>query len=353
MESITVAPVPVTLPGESLPKVTYYEIAAWVIAFFVLIFVFEYHLVSMLLTALLVHGLIGILTGRFKGQGFSHSRAKVLALFVVVVAVAILATILVFAVIALATGRLGNLPSLLKDMAKAIDSVRTWMIPRGGGNLIPEEYADADMLRARLSEWLTANAEMIKKVGIDELLNLLHALVGIVLGALVSFEAQEPVGPLGKAMYERVVRFADAFDKIVFAQFKISALNTGLTAMYLFVIMPMFGVHLPHRATLVAVTFLAGLLPVVGNLISNSIIFVLSLKISAAAAVGSLIYLIVIHKLEYFLNARIVGGQIHAAAWEILLAMLCFEAAFGLPGLVMAPIIYAYTKKELSDRGLL
>jgi predicted PurR-regulated permease PerM len=59
----------------------------------------------------------------------------------------------------------------------------------------------------------------------------------------------------------------------------------------------------------------------------------------------------VIHKLEYFLNARIVGSQIAARAWELLLAMLVMEAAFGIPGVVAAPIYYAYLKRELSDAG--
>ena len=59
----------------------------------------------------------------------------------------------------------------------------------------------------------------------------------------------------------------------------------------------------------------------------------------------------IVHKLEYFLNAKIVGGHIHAAAWEILLAMVLFEAAFGVPGVILAPILYAYAKRELSDRG--
>jgi predicted PurR-regulated permease PerM len=51
-------------------------------------------------------------------------------------------------------------------------------------------------------------------------------------------------------------------------------------------------------------------------------------------------------------NARIVGSRIGAAAWEILLAMMALEASCGLPGLVLAPILYAYVKKELQDRGL-
>jgi predicted PurR-regulated permease PerM len=65
-----------------------------------------------------------------------------------------------------------------------------------------------------------------------------------------------------------------------------------------------------------------------------------------------MVYLVFIHKLEYFLNARIVGGRIQARTWELLLAMLVMEAAFGLPGLVAAPVYYAYLKRELSDRGV-
>jgi len=69
-------------------------------------------------------------------------------------------------------------------------------------------------------------------------------------------------------------------------------------------------------------------------------------------AMASLAYLVVIHKLEYFLNARIVGTRIHAAAWELLVAMVLMEAAFGINGLIAAPIYYAYLKDELSARGL-
>jgi len=65
------------------------------------------------------------------------------------------------------------------------------------------------------------------------------------------------------------------------------------------------------------------------------------------------VFLIVIHKFEYFLNARIVGSQIRARAWELLVAMLLFEAAFGLPGVVAAPIFYAYLKSELEAERLI
>ena len=98
-------------------------------------------------------------------------------------------------------------------------------------------------------------------------------------------------------------------------------------------------------------TFVAGLIPVFGNLISNVVVVIVSLSVSPFVALGSLVYLVAIHKLEYFLNARFVGTQIEARAWELLLAMLLMEAAFGIAGLIAAPIYYAYLKDELSAAG--
>ena len=123
--------------------------------------------------------------------------------------------------------------------------------------------------------------------------------------------------------------------------------------MFLVVVMPLLGVELPFTKTLILITFVAGLIPILGNLISNTAICVVALSQSLFLALGVLLYLVVIHKLEYFLNARIVGSQIQARAWEILLAMLVMEAAFGIPGLIAAPIFYAYAKDELASRNLI
>ena len=104
---------------------------------------------------------------------------------------------------------------------------------------------------------------------------------------------------------------------------------------------------------MIAVTFLAGLLPIIGNLISNTLIVVVALSVSLSAALAALVFLILVHKLEYFLNARIVGSRIHAHAWELLIAMITLEAAFGVAGLIAAPIYYAYIKSELADAKLI
>ena len=104
---------------------------------------------------------------------------------------------------------------------------------------------------------------------------------------------------------------------------------------------------------MIVLTFVVGLVPILGNLISNTVIVIISLSHSFHVAAASLGFLVVIHKLEYFVNARIIGGQIKARAWELLIAMLVMEAAFGVQGVIAAPIFYAYVKKELSDRKLI
>ena len=120
----------------------------------------------------------------------------------------------------------------------------------------------------------------------------------------------------------------------------------------LLVLLPMFGIHVPFGGTLVIVTFLCGLIPVLGNLISNTVITVLSLGISVGTAIASLVFLVLIHKLEYLINSKIVGGETDSQAWEILMAIIIGETAFGAGGVVLAPIIYAFVKRELRDRGL-
>lgn len=135
--------------------------------------------------------------------------------------------------------------------------------------------------------------------------------------------------PLAAALMARASRLAEAFRNVVFAQVALAP-NTALTAIYLALVLPLAGISLPLTKTLIAVTFIAGLLPVIGNLISNTVIVVVSLAHSPQVAAASLAFLVVIHKLEYFVNARIVGAHINARAWELLSAMLVMEAAFGL-----------------------
>ncbi len=211
-----------------------------------------------------------------------------------------------------------------------------------------------DALRDSAVQWLRDHAAEIRKAGGEVGRGLAYALIGMVIGALVAVRevASCRDGPAGTRCQAALGLFEDAFSRVVLAQIRISALNTLLTAIYLEIVLRALDVHLPLSKTMIALTFVAGLLPIIGNLVSNTVIVVISLSYSLPIALGSLVFLIVVHKLEYFINARIVGSQINASAWELLLAMLVMEAAFGLPGVIAAPVFYAYAKAELVARKL-
>ena len=91
----------------------------------------------------------------------------------------------------------------------------------------------------------------------------------------------------------------------------------------------------------------------IGDLNSNMDIVGVSLSVSSVLAASSLLFLIVIHKLEYFAHAGVMGGQIRARAWEPLVAMLIMEAVFGISGLVRLRYYYAYLNNELAARKLI
>jgi predicted PurR-regulated permease PerM len=270
---------------------------------------------------------------------------------ILALAVILLLSLAVLGIVTFVRSETGSLSTLLQQMADSIDSWRT-ALPAGVAEYLPE---DVDALQKIAVAWLRAHAGALQHAGAEAGRTLAHILIGLVLGALVALHDVQPpeaLGPLARALQERASRLGQAFRRIVFAQLRIAALNTLLTALYLVVALPIAGGHLPLAKTMIAITFLVGLLPVVGNLVSNTIIVILSLSVSLSVAAASLVFLIVIHKLEYFLNAHIVGTQVQAHAWELLLAMLVLEAAFGIPGLIAAPIYYAYVKDELVSRKL-
>jgi predicted PurR-regulated permease PerM len=343
----SVPPAPPAPPATAGPApATGYDKVAWLGMAVGLGLVLELHLLSALLAGLLVHSLIPSLGRSLSGKSLSHHKAKLVALSIIVVVVIGASAALVLLLLAFLHGKLGHLPSLLDHMAGIIESARERF---GWQSWIPA----TEPLKELLAHALRGHAGEIQKTGGELGRGLLHALIGIVIGAITAFETGRAAGPLSRSLEERLRRLSDAFQRVVFAQVKISVLNTTVTAVYLLIALPLFGVELPLRKTLVLITFVFGLLPVIGNLLSNTAIVVMSLGFSLPVAIASLVFLVVIHKLEYFLNARIVGRQIHAAAWELLVVMLVFESAFGIAGVIAAPILYAYAKRELADRGLI
>jgi predicted PurR-regulated permease PerM len=139
-------------------------------------------------------------------------------------------------------------------------------------------------------------------------------------------------------------RFRDfyrSFATVMGAQLTISLINTSLTAIFL------LAVQMPHAPLLIAITFLCGLVPIAGNLVSNTVIVFVGLTVSLKMAISALIFLILIHKLEYFLNSKIIGDRIRNPVWLTLIALILGERLMGIPGLVLAPVVLNYLRVEM------
>jgi predicted PurR-regulated permease PerM len=333
---------------------TVYEITAWILTAMAMIFVVIFGLLPALLAGLLVYELVHIITP-FIARRFPSKRpsnlSKIWAIGILVIIVVSLLALAGAGLVAFLRSDSGSVTVLLAKMAQIIEDSRK-ILP---GWLLEHLPADANTFRAKAADWLRTHANELQVVGKEAGRITVHILIGMIIGGMLALRDAiiiDRFKPFARALVGRGSLFSDAFGRVVFAQLRIAAINTAFTGIYLALVLPLLGIHLPLVKTMIAITFLVGLIPVIGNLVSNTIIVIVSLSHSLAIAIGSLLFLIVIHKFEYFLNARIVGTQIRANAWELLIAMLAMEAAFGLAGIVAAPIYYAYIKAELRARDL-
>jgi predicted PurR-regulated permease PerM len=334
---------------------TWEEVASYVIVLGGVFFVLWQHLVSALIVGLALYLILDRVSERFQGR-MSRGIVRPLALLVVTTGTALILAAGIALTMTMLRRGAGNVPAMMEQMADILGSVRIWLGGLGR-QFIPEVMTDAEDFKVMVMSWLKTHAQTLRAGSLWIGIGLVHMIMGGLLALLVFFRhitAHDEVnrGPLARHLVDKVDRFAHAFGRVAMAQIKISAVNTTLTGVYLLVALPLFGIRVPFATTLVVITFLCGLIPVLGNLISNTVITILSMGISVGTAVASLTFLVVIHKLEYLINSRIVGGETDSQAWEILLAIIVGEAAFGVGGVVLAPIVYAFVKRDLRERGL-
>jgi predicted PurR-regulated permease PerM len=180
----------------------------------------------------------------------------------------------------------------------------------------------------------------------------------LVVGCLVAIglflnprlEQDHPFGALRHNLYslccekisQRFATFYRSFDMVMKAQLTISAIDTVLTGIF------MACMGLPHLVVAVGVTFLCGLIPVVGNLISNTLVVAIGFMVTPAKGLWALAFLVLVHQLEYLLNSKIIGTKIHTSVWLTLLALLLGERLMGITGMVLAPVALHYIRIEAS-----
>src|SRR5438445_9815130 len=101
-------------------------------------------------------------------------------------------------------------------------------------------------------------------------------------------------------------RFRDfyrSFATVMGAQITISLINTVLTAIFL------LAARLPHAPLLIPITFLCGLVPIIGNLVSSTIIVFVALTVSLKMPISELLFLVLFHTLDCFLYSKMIGAR--------------------------------------------
>lgn len=338
-------------PVSLLRKLDSSTIASYLLVGLFLLLVLLKGLLGALFAGLLMYCLIHLMAP-LVGRKISDVRARMIVAALIGTVIIGLIAMAVWGLTVLFKTDASSMSHMFQRLADIIDASRG-KIPVWISSHLP---VDADSLRNMMTGWLREHASAAQAIGAEAGKTFTRILIGLIIGVMVSLhDTMTPryYRPFAAALHQRVEHLADAFRNIVFAQVWISGINTALSAIFILIILPMAGISLPFAKTLIAITFLAGLLPVIGNLISNTVLVVVALSHSLEIALVCLGFMIVLHKLEYFLNARIIGSKINARSFELLIAMLVGESLFGMTGVIAAPVFYAYVKRELTARELI
>ena len=278
-------------------------------------------------------------------QFYFLTKRKWLALILFVIVVAGIAAAAVF----LTRAAILALPDVADT---SIPSANAWAQKRQ----IELPFTDFESLRQVVIQTLGEEAHYLRNVANfakTTTVTLVFSILGIVAAASLFFKTGlDPYRSTHRVknnLYsiccdEVSTRFRDfyrSFATVIGAQITISLINTALTGIFL------FAIQMPYAPMLIAVAFLCGLVPIVGNLVSNTVIVFVALTVSLKLAIFALVFLVVIHKLEYFLNSKIIGDRIRNPVWLTLVALIIGERLMGIPGLILAPVVLNYLRVEM------
>jgi predicted PurR-regulated permease PerM len=262
-------------------------------------------------------------------------------------------SVLIFLVVV--SGILYLLGFFIKQAIDALPKIANESIPRiiayAKEHGVDLPFTDLDSLKATVMDMMKDEFKQVGNLARALTKQFVFALIGIVVAVSLflnpDFEKRHGRGRelnLFTAFAEEIVQrfrmFYESFRMVMGAQITISAINTVLTTIFV------VALRLGHAPVVIGLTFLCGLLPIVGNLLSNSIIVGIAFTKSPRTAIAALIFLVALHKFEYFLNSKIIGERIKNPVWLTLLALVLGERLMGVAGMILAPVILNYVKIE-------
>lgn len=310
---------------------------SYVIMAVLLVLIGWLHLATLVLTALF---------GYFALHFLSFGRSKALAVLLYVIVVAGIASGLFF----FSKRAYKALPQIAEETIPAVVNYAE----KQGIELPFTDYASARTLAVQeVKDRMSNLGRYAREATVQLAMLIIGVVVAISLFLNARWETESDPDVVKGSLYSTVVRelalrfelFYASFSRVIGAQILISIINTALTAVFL------VWNGFPFATVIIVLTFLCGLLPIIGNLMSNTLIIGVAFTIpdiGPKMALFALVFLVTIHKLEYFLNSKIIGDRIKNPMWLTLIGLILGEKLMGIPGMILAPVVLHYIKVEAS-----
>ena len=176
-----------------------------------------------------------------------------------------------------------------------------------------------------------------------------YVLIGFILALVYSLEREEIrewwehidhrslSGTIGRWMGH----VADSAIVTVQLQLVVAAFNTITTLPVLLIL------GVPHVGPLMVLVFVSALVPVVGNLVSGTVLALLAYQQKGWLGVGIFAALtFILHKIEsYYLSPRLTARHVKMPGFVLIVSLLLCEHKFGFKGLFLSfPILFVASR---------
>ena len=169
---------------------------------------------------------------------------------------------------------------------------------------------------------------------------LVYATVGLILAVVYLLEEEhikklnasmDPTSLIGTVM-RWLGHVCDSVIVTVQLQLIVAACNAVLTLPVLILL------GIPHIPSLMVLIFVSGLIPVIGNLVSGTVLALLAYHAKGWLGVGLFIALTaILHKIEaYYLNPRLTARHVQLPGFVLIVSLLLWEHLLGFVGLFVS-----------------
>ncbi len=312
-------------------KVSYFIFA--LLAFSVIFFQLGAALLAGIITFLILD-----LTNNFVGRWLGKILSRSVALIVFIIVATLFFWVLA-AFVRMALLRTPMIVSLFIPKLKGI--AEQWGIPLPFDNLDDVRFLVANSVKNNVNQ-LTHASSLLTRDFLRIVLSIFAAVTCFwSKGNSSNTELTNFSRMLGEEIAQRMMLFMNSFKKAFGAQFTISLINTGFISFLLLIL------RIPYVRFLITATFVLGLVPVVGGLITNALILAAAFTISFKTALIAFIALLVIHHIQYPIQGEVMGEHMQIPAWQVLVGLILGEAVMGVAGMVLAPAVIHYLREEI------